>query len=63
MKKMDDVKKINLRKYDKSSVNFNQWIIYQEDGDLISSGNGRSKIMNEASIWKDIVLKSLDSND
>lgn len=63
MKKMDDVKKINLRKYDKSSVNFNQWIIYQEDGDLISTGNGRSKIMNEASIWKDIVLTRLDSND
>lgn len=60
---MDDVKKINLRKYDKGSVNFNQWIIYQEDGDLISTANGRSEIMNEASIWKDIVLTRLDSND
>ena len=58
---MDSIKKINLRKYDKSSTNFNRCIICQKDGDLVSTENGRSKIINAASIRKDIVSTRLNS--
>ena len=61
--KMDSVKKINLRKYDKISTNLNRCIICQKDGDLISRENRRSKIMNGASIRKDIISTRLNSNE
>ena len=40
---MDNVKKINQRKYDKSSTNLNRCIICQKDRDLDSTENERSK--------------------
>ena len=63
IKKMDDVKKINLRKFDKSSMNFNRCITSQKDGELFSTENGRSKIMNPASIRQDTVSTRLNSNE
>ena len=56
-------KKINLRKYDKSSTNFNRCIICQKGCDLVSTENGRSKIVNAARIRKDIVSTKLNSNE
>ena len=48
---------------EKSAFDINKCIIWQNGKDLISTENGRSKIMEAASIRKDLVAECLNSLD